>query len=73
MNYTSEQLATVYYGQINRQKLLLTFPVFINTESGDKAVLHQIMSKLLQLGSLIHFGLLTMWASHLEICRYMCT
>lgn len=73
MNYTSEQLATVYYGQINRQKLLLTFPVFINTESGDKAVLHQIMSKLLQLGSLIDFGLLTMWASHLEICRYMCT
>lgn len=73
MNYTSVKLATVYYGQINKQNLLLTFPVFINTESGDKAVLHQIMSKLLQLGSLIHFGLLTMGASHLEICRYMCT
>lgn len=73
MNYTSVKLATVYYGQITKQNLLLTFPVLINTESGDKAVLHQIMSKLLQLGSLIHFGLLTMWASHLEICRYMCT
>lgn len=64
--------ATVYHRQINK-KNLLTFSVLINTESGDKAVLHQIMSKLLQLGSLIDFGLLTMRASHLKICRYMCT